>query len=98
MAVAAKQAGATYFGAGVLFLKPSSAKVFLPFLSKQFPQHLTRYRKSYASGAYLHGAYPDRIAHMIQSLRKDLGILSRDLTFHELPAPAPSADGQLRLF
>ncbi len=98
VAVAAKEAGATYFGAGVLFLKPSSARVFLPFLAEQFPQHLARYRKSYESGAYLRGAYPERIACTVQSLRQELGMEARDLAVEELPSLAPSAAGQLRLF
>lgn len=98
VAVAAKEAGATYFGAGVLFLKPSAAKVFLPFLGEQFPQYLARYRKSYAPGAYLRGAYPDRIGGMVQSLREEVGISSRDLVIHELPPPVPAVDAQFRLF
>ena len=98
VARAAKEAGATYFGAGVLFLKPSSARVFLPFLAERFPKHLGRYRKSYASGAYLKGPYPDRIGWMVRSLREELELSARDLTFHELPPPAPTEDAQFRLF
>ena len=34
---AAKAAGASVFGANVLFLKPCSQRVFFPFLEEQFP-------------------------------------------------------------
>lgn len=79
VAKAAKEAGADQFGANVLFLMPSAQRVFFPFLAEQFPQHLKRYEKSYEDGAYLRGAYPDRIRALVNSIRDRVGIPSRDL-------------------
>src|SRR5207245_10302114 len=38
VAAAAKEAGAQWFFSGVLFLMPSSAKQFLPFVREKFPR------------------------------------------------------------
>jgi DNA repair photolyase len=91
----AHNAGATRFGAGVLFLKPAAQRVFFPFLSDEFPQHLGRYRASYAPGPYLKGLYPDRIGKLVESVRRRVGILSRDLDAMRPPLPA---DAQFSLF
>lgn len=79
VAKAAKQAGADQFGANVLFLMPSAQRVFFPFLAEKFPQHLKRYEKSYEDGAYLRGAYPNRIRELVNAIRERVGIPSRDL-------------------
>jgi DNA repair photolyase len=44
IARAAKEAGAQWFTAGVLFLMPSSLKEFLPFLEEKFPRLARQYR------------------------------------------------------
>ncbi|HEX4807784.1 MAG TPA: radical SAM protein [Bryobacteraceae bacterium] len=95
VARAAQQAGATRFGAGVLFLKPAAQRVFFPFLSEKFPQHLERYRANYAAGAYLKGLYPDRIGALVESIRRRVGILSRDLEAMRPPTPP---EAQFSLF
>lgn len=95
VALEAQRAGATHFGAGVLFLKPAAQKVFFPFLSDKFPQHVGRYRTSYAAGPYLKGLYPDRIGKLVDSIRRRVGILSRDL---ESMAPPLPAEAQFSLF
>jgi DNA repair photolyase len=79
VAEAAKQAGATQFGAGVLFLQPSAQKVFMPFLARRFPQLLRKYEVSYRDGAYLKGGYPDRMAKLVETVREKVGIQARDL-------------------
>lgn len=95
VAQAAKDAGADQFGANVLFLKPSAQRVFFPFIEKSFPQHLARYRRGYASGAYLSGAYPDKIRQRVNEIRQRVGIARRDLERTSPPAPLSS---QLLLF
>ena len=95
IAVAAKAADASSFGAGVLFLKPAARRVFFAFLEQRYPQYLARYKANYQNESYLSGAYPDRIGKMVERLRREYGFQSRDTTF-QLPTPAASA--QLRLF
>ena len=95
VARAAKAAGARQFGANVLFLKPCAQRVFFPFLSERFPQHLKRYEASFAAGAYLRGKYPDRIRQLVDSIRARVGIPSRDM---EDIAPPQIPDAQMMLF
>jgi DNA repair photolyase len=95
VARAAKEAGADQFGANVLFLKPVAQRVFFPFLAERFPQHLKRYRASFAQGAYLRGSYPERIRAMVTGIRRRVGIPERDMDRAVLPRPAGA---QLMLF
>lgn len=95
VARAAKEAGADQFGANVLFLKPTAQRVFFPFLADHFPQHLKRYRASFAPGAYLRGSYPERIRQMVNQIRSRVGIPCRDMDRVSLPAPPQS---QMMLF
>lgn len=90
-----RKAGATWFGAGVLFLKPAASRVFFPFLSDKFPQYLGRYRASYAAGPFLKGLYPERIGRLVDSIRGRVGILSRDLEAMTPPLPP---EAQFSLF
>ena len=95
VAQAAKEAGADRFGAHVLFLKPAAQRVFFPFLAEKFPQHLRRYRASFAESAFLRGAYPDRIRTLVHSIRTRVGIASRDMERVSFPKPPGS---QMLLF
>ena len=95
VAQAARVAGADQFGANVLFLKPSAQKIFFPFLEARFPQHLARYRQSYAWSAFLRGTYPEEIGERIAAIRSRVGIGMRDLARTNAPRP-PGA--QLLLF
>jgi DNA repair photolyase len=95
VAEAAKKAGATQFGAGVLFLQPSAQKVFMPFLARRFPQYLRKYEVSYRAGAYLQGGYPDRMAKLVQAVREKVGIPARDL---EMTPVEPPEQEQMLLF
>lgn len=95
VARAAKEAGADQFGANVLFLQPAAQRVFFPFLAEHFPEHLKRYRASFAQGAYLKGPYPDRIRSLVNDIRQRVGIRQRDMDRTALPKP-PGA--QLLLF
>jgi len=95
VAEAASQAGATQFGAGVLFLQPSAQKVFMPFLSRRFPQLLRKYEVSYRDGAYLKGGYPERMARLVEAVREKVGIQARDL---RMPPTQPTEQEQMLLF
>src|SRR5882762_9688097 len=52
VAAAAKGAGAQWFFSGVLFLMPSSAKQFLPFVREKFPRLAKQYDEWYAKNGY----------------------------------------------
>lgn len=95
VAKAAKLAGSSEFGANVLFLMPSAQRVFFPFLAQKFPELLRRYEANYAAGAYLKGAYPERIRALVESIRDRTGIPSRGLQRFVAPAPTGS---QMLLF
>lgn len=74
LAKAARDHGAAYFGGGVLFLMPCSRKVFFPFLEKNFPHLLRRYRERYEKEAYLKGPYKEIIRHRIAAIRQKYGL------------------------
>ena len=75
LACAARDAGAQWFVANVLFLMPSSQKQFLPFLEAKFSKLARRYRQWYAQSGYAPEAYRREIAARVEALRKkyDLG-------------------------
>jgi DNA repair photolyase len=91
----AKEAGAAAFEAHVLFLTPSSLRVFFPFLRDQFPHLLKRYQASYGGRAYLEGAYPERIQNMVEAIRERTGLGARG--FGEMALPE-TPQNQLPLF
>lgn len=80
VAEAAKTAGARSFGGNLVFLQPAAQKVFFPFLAEKFPHHLARYEKSFQAGAYLRGAYPQRIRELLSDIRSRVNIGTRDFS------------------
>lgn len=76
----AAQAGARSVYAIPLFLKPCSAKVFLPFVKENFPRLLPEYEKRYSDRAFASPAYQRRISSMIKAYRAKYGIDSREET------------------
>jgi DNA repair photolyase len=85
LAAQAAQAGARFLYGNVLFLAPSAMKQFMPFLEREFPHLVKRYRKLYARSAYLHGEYPEKIANLMAKLRTRYGL---DGNRGEVPAAA----------
>ena len=77
---AAKAVDAKYIYANPLFLKPSSAKVFLPFLEQDFPHLVAEYRKRFEDSAFLGNVYGKRISELMDKLRKKHGI-TREVTW-----------------
>lgn len=77
VAAAAAEAGAHFFTAGVLFLKPCARRVFYPFLKENFPELLGRYIARYAARAFLDGDYPAAIAARIKRVRERYGLARR---------------------
>jgi DNA repair photolyase len=87
VAQAAKEAGADYFGANVLFLQPCSSRVYFPFIEEQFPALVERYRQAYRAGAFLKGAYPEQIRERVNAIRERVGLTRRDLDRVKPPQP-----------
>lgn len=73
LARAAAAAGAQGFGGNVLFLKPCSREVFLPFVEKTFPLLARRYHERFGRSAYLRGDYPERIKERVGRIRRRYG-------------------------
>jgi DNA repair photolyase len=77
LCAAAREAGAQWLGAQVLFLMPSSLKTFLPFLEEKFPKLAKQYRKWYGRSGYAPEKYRMEIASRMGALRKKHGLASR---------------------
>jgi DNA repair photolyase len=74
VACAAAEHGAKFLYGNVLFLMPSAMKQFMPFLEREFPRLVTRYRKLYARSAYLNGEYKEEITELVAALRARYGL------------------------
>ncbi len=81
----AARAGARFLYGNVLFLMPSAMKQFMPFLEKEFPRLVKRYRKLYARSAYLQGDYKEGMVKLVSELRARYGL---DGNRGELPPAA----------
>ncbi len=77
LARAARDAGAQWFAANVLFLMPSAQKQFLPFLEEKFPRLARQYRQWYAHSGYAPEAYRREIAERVRALRAKYGLEAR---------------------
>ena len=95
LAAAAADAGATYFGGGLLFLMPCAQKVFFPFLEKNFPHLLRRYKERFEKSAYLRGPYQETVRGRVKRIRNRHGLASSPAAYQ----PELWAGGeQLELF
>jgi DNA repair photolyase len=74
---AAREAGATSIWANVLYLKPGTREHFLEALASDWPEELDRYRRLYASRAYLPKADVEPVRRIVGELRKRHGIRDR---------------------
>ena len=77
VAAAGKAAGAQWFFSGVLFLMPSSAKQFFPFLRAKFPRLEQQYEKWFSKSGYAPEEYRRRIAERVERIRQMYGLHSR---------------------
>jgi DNA repair photolyase len=98
---AAAEAGADFVFANPLFLKPCSARVFLPFLEQNFPHLAESYGQRYQGRAFLPSAYGKRLSQLIGKLREKYRMTRADR--RERPAfanrwPGEGFDEQLSLF
>jgi DNA repair photolyase len=79
LARAARDAGAQWFAAGVVFLMPSAQKQFFPFLGAKFPKLARRYREWFTRSNYAPETYRQEIAQRVAVLRRKYGLGSRPL-------------------
>lgn len=70
VAKAAAAAGANFFFAGALFLKPCSLPTFLNFVREHFPGQLEAYRKRYATSAFVSAEYRKRVADLVDAISR----------------------------
>ncbi len=77
VAEAVHEAGAQWFFSGVLFLMPSSARQFLPFVREKFPRLTKQYEEWYAKQAYAPEKYRKMIAERVARLKQKYGFDSR---------------------
>lgn len=93
----AREAGASYFVAQVLFLKDCARKAFFPMLEERFPHLVRRYRERFGSGSgRLKGAYPEMIAERVRSVREEFGLTRKWVD--KAPDVWPEEPDQLSLF
>ena len=96
---ATAEAGGKYIYANPLFLKPCSAAVFLPFLEKEFPSLVDKYRRRFESRAFVSPAYRRRISELMKLLRRKYGFQNRYERYSRTSHPeASSVTEQLSLF
>ena len=76
-AAAAKEAGAQWFFSGVLFLMPSSAKQFLPFVRQRFPRLAKQYERWYAKNGYAPEEYRRKASERVARIREKYGFRPR---------------------
>jgi len=93
LARAARDADAQWLGGQVLFLMPSSLKVFLPFLEEKFPKLARRYHEWYGRGGYMPEIYRKEIVERFAAARARFGLASRpyapEAFAQARPEPAP---------
>jgi DNA repair photolyase len=77
VAAAAKEAGAQWFFSGVLFLMPSSAKQFLPFVRQKFPRLVRQYEQWYAKNGYAPEEYRRKASERVARIREKYGFRPR---------------------
>jgi DNA repair photolyase len=77
LAAAAKKAGAQWIASGVLFLMPSSAKQFLPFLREKFPRLTRQYESWYSHNAYAPESYRQKVTARLTRIKSELGFTFR---------------------
>jgi len=77
VAAAAKEAGAQWFFSGVLFLMPSSAKTFLPFIREKFPRLARQYDQWYAKNGYAPEDYRKKVSERVLRIRQKFSFSSR---------------------
>jgi DNA repair photolyase len=89
LARAARDAGAQWFAARVVFLMPAAQKQFLPFLEAKFPKLVPRYREWFTRSNYAPEAYSREISARVAALRKKYNLGTRSMEPEQKRKNAP---------
>src|ERR1700738_4173053 len=88
-------AGASFFAAGALFLKPCSLPTFFQFVKEHFPAQFPSYERRYQASAFVSPEYRKRVAEVVDSVCREHK-LGRH--YEEMPsagdAPSPTVELQ----
>ncbi len=87
--------GASHFLANPLFLTPAAQRQFFPFLEKEFPALVEKYREKYERRMFLRGEYPRRLKELVTRLRRKYDLSE---TPHDYPAEGLQGPSQGQLF
>jgi DNA repair photolyase len=71
VARAAASAGASFFAASPLFLKPCSQPTFFRFVREHFPEKVADYERRYGASAFVSSEYRKRIADVVESVCRE---------------------------
>jgi hypothetical protein len=82
VAKSAAAAGASFFTAGALFLKPCSLPTFLAFVREHFPDQLASYERRYSGSAFVSAEYRRRVTELVESIRREYK-LGRRYTYED---------------
>src|ERR1700719_3491104 len=87
VAAAVRAAGAQWFFSNALFLMPSSAKQFFPFVRQKFPRLAKQYEQWYAKNGYAPEEYRRKAAERVAKIRKEHGFSTRPWEERTRPGP-----------
>lgn len=92
VARAAATADASFFGAGVLFLKSCSQETFFKFVREHFPEKTAEYERRYGNGAFVSPEYQKRMAGLVGTICEKYQLKHRysDLTSAENNRTGPA--------
>jgi len=77
MARRAQAAGASFFAANPLFLKPCSKAVFMRFVEEHFPELVEAYASRYGTRDFVSKAYQERIAALVRAVVRKYALSDR---------------------
>ena len=76
LARGARDVGAQWFAANVLFLMPSAREQFFPFLDAKYPRLARQYREWYERAGYAPESYRQEIKQRVRAVRAKYGLAS----------------------
>ncbi|MCS7023975.1 MAG: radical SAM protein [Bryobacteraceae bacterium] len=88
------EAGASYFGANPLFLRPCSKQVMLSLIEQRFPKLLARYQTLFRRADFLDENYAHQVRKRVEAVRREFRLAPCPEDY----LPPEAADPQLSLF
>jgi DNA repair photolyase len=86
LAAGARDAGAEWLGARVLYLMPDAWKTFIAFINAKFPRLASRYREWYGRNVDAPESYRKEMAARVEKVRVKYGLSNRPMR----PTPGPT--------